>query len=349
MPSPPESYGNRPLQSDAVAGDLDSLDLQLIHHLQVDGRIPYAELARRVDVTEKTVRRRVSRLIDENFVTIAAVTDPALLGFGSLALALVTTDGTRSPVDLAAGLAQLPETDYVTSTTGPYPVVLELVCADARELHDVAFGTIARTPGVRSVELLPYLRLHYQQAGLSANLVDHGVRPRTLDETDRAILSRLAVDGRAAFRDFAAALGVSETTIRFRYNRLLESNAARVMCIVNPLRLGYRYSSWVTIRVAGRTRAEEVAEALTRLDAVSYVALTAGRWDVLTEVITRTGEDLITVLDNEIRGIDGVASLESWIYITCHYKAVRPRPRRMTGDLDAYGLDPKPVASQDVS
>lgn len=330
MPTPPELQGNRPLQSDPVGGDLDSLDRQLIHHLQIDGRIPYAELARRVEVTEKTVRRHVSRLLDENFVTIAAVTDPALLGFGSLALALVTTDGTRSPVDLAAEFAQLPETDYVTATTGPYAVVLELVCTDARELHDVAFGAIARTPGVRSVELLPYLRLHYQQAGFSATLADHGVRPRALDETDRAILSRLAVDGRAAFRDFASALGVSETTIRFRYSRLLESNAARVMCIVNPLRLGYRYSSWVAIRVGGRTRAEEVAEALTRLDAVSYVAITAGRWDVLTEVITRTGEDLIAVLDGDIRGIDGVVSVESWIYITCHYRAVRPRRTQTT-------------------
>jgi DNA-binding Lrp family transcriptional regulator len=334
MPSPPEHGGNRPLQSDPVADDLDALDRQLIHHLQIDGRIPYAELARRVDVTEKTVRRRVSRLLDENFVTIAAVTDPALLGFGSMALALVTTDGSRSPVDLADELAHLPETDYVTATSGPYAVVLELVCTDARELHDVAFGTITRTPGVRSVELLPYLRLHYQQAGFSSTLTDHGVRPRALDETDRAIISRLAVDGRAAFRDFASALGVSETTIRFRYSRLLESGAARVMCIVNPLRLGYRYSSWVAIRVSGRTRAEEVAEALTRLDAVSYVAITAGRWDVLTEVVTRTGEDLLSVLDNGIRGIDGVASMESWIYITLHYKAVRPRSTQAAADHD---------------
>lgn len=306
--------------------DLDGLDLQLIDHLQVDGRIPYAELARRVEVTEKTVRRRVSRLIDEGFVTIAAVTDPASLGFGSMALALVTTDGTRSPVDLADELARLPETDYVTVTTGPFAVQVELICTDTRELHDVAYGKIAATPGVAAVELLPYLRLHYQQARFSGvRGTRDGVRPRQLDETDRAIISRLAVDGRDAFRDFAAALGVSETTIRFRYARLVDSGAVRVMCIVNPLRLGYRASSWVTIRVDGRGSANAVAEALTRLEPVSYVALTSGRWDVLAEVVTDSGETLLSVLDNDIRGIEGVSALESWLYIALHYKAVRPR------------------------
>lgn len=327
----------RTLQSDLAGADLDALDLALIDRLQIDGRIPYAELARRVEVTEKTVRRRVSRLLDERYITIAAVTDPSLLGFASMALVLVTVDGTRPPVELADELALLPQTDYVTVTTGPFAVQVELVCTDVRELHDVTFGRISAIPGVGSVELLPYLRLHYQQARFSGvRSEDGGVRPRQLDETDRDIISRLAVDGRAAFRDFASALGVSETTIRFRYGRLVDSGVVRVMCIVNPLRLGYRYTSWVAIRVDGRGRAQEVAEALTRLEPVSYVALTSGRFDVMAEVATASGESLLSVLDGDIRGIDGVASLESWLYITLHYKVIRPR---QSGDVPAHDND----------
>jgi DNA-binding Lrp family transcriptional regulator len=178
--------------------------------------------------------------------------------------------------------------------------------------------------------------LHYQQARFSGvRTGQDGVRPRQLDDIDRAIISRLALDGRAAFRDFAAALGVSETTIRFRYGRLVDSGAARVMCIVNPLRLGYRFSSWVAIRVDGRRSAQEVAEALTQLEAVSYVALTAGRWDVLAEVVTGNGEDLLAVLDDDIRGIDGVTAVESWLYIALHYKAIRPRPTNGTPGHDS--------------
>lgn len=334
MPPSAELATARTLLSDPGYTDLDAVDRQLIELLQADGRIPYAELGRRADITEKTARRRVSRLLSEGYISIAAITDPAVLGFHALGLALLTVDGSRTPVELAAELAHLPEADYVTAVTGPYGVVLELVCTDARELHDVAFGRIATLPGVGSVELLPYLRLHYQQARLSGALADGAVRPRPLDDVDRAILTRLAVDGRAAFRDFASALGLSETTIRSRYSRIVETGAARVMCIANPLRLGYRHSSWVAIRTDGRAGAQKVAEALTRVDAVSYVALTAGRWDVLAEVLTTRGEDLLDALDERIRGLDGVTAMQAWPYISVHYKAIHPR--------DAGDLSPAP-------
>lgn len=312
------------LQADARTTDLDATDLELIDHLQIDGRMPYTELARRMQVTEKTVRRRVARLLDARYITIAAVTDPRSLGFDCMALVLISIDGTRPPVEIANELVTVPAVDYVTVTSGQFAIQAEVVCTDKQELYDVAFATIGSVAGVTSVEVLPYLRLHYQQARFSGPDLD-GVRPSPLDETDRAIIAHLATDGRASFRDFASTMGVSEATVRLRYAKLVESGAVRVMCIVNPLRLGYRFTSWVGIRVGEQGRAQDVAEALTRLKAVSYVAITAGRFDVLAEVVTETGESLLSVLDNEIRPIGGIAGVESWMYLTLFYKVIRPR------------------------
>jgi DNA-binding Lrp family transcriptional regulator len=312
--------------ADEAGTNLDALDLTLIDELQRDGRVPFAEVARRLAVTEKTVRRRVSRLVEQRYITIAAVTDPASLGFGGMALALVTTDGQRPASEVAAELANLPEADYVSVTTGPFAMEVELVGDDIAQLNAVATNQIRPVPGVRSVELLPYLRLHYQQARFSAQREDtSGVRPRPLDDTDRAIVSYLAADGRAPLRDIATALGVSEAKIRFRYAKLVESGAVRVMCIANPLRLGHRFTSWVAVRVGGSGRAQVVAEALTHLTSVSYVAITAGRCDVLAEVVARTGEQLLSILDEEIRTIEGVIEAQSWLYLGLHYKPIRPR------------------------
>lgn len=313
--------------------DLDTLDLMLIDELQRDGRVPFAQVARLLGVTEKTVRRRVARLVEQRYITIAAVTDPASLGFGGMALALVTTDGQRSPAAIAADLAQLPEADYVSLTTGPFTMQVELVGDDIAQLNSVANDKIRPVPGVRSVELLPYLRLHYQQARFSAHRDDtEGIRPRPLDDTDRAIVAHLAVDGRAALKDIAAALGVSEAKIRFRYAKLVDSGALRVMCIANPLRLGHRFTSWVAVRVGEHGRAQVVAEALTRLTSVSYVAITAGRCDVLAEVVARTGEQLLSILDDDIRTIEGVMEVQSWLYMGLHYKPIRPRGMGVTAD-----------------
>lgn len=311
---------------DEGSADLDTLDLLLIDELQRDGRVPFAEVARRLSVTEKTVRRRVSRLVEQRYITIAAVTDPASLGFGGMALALVTTDGQRPAADLAAEFAQLPEADYVSVTTGPFAIQVELIGDDIAALDGVATQKIRPAAGVRSVELLPYLRLHYQQARFSAQRDDTaGVRPRPLDDTDRAIVAHLAADGRAPLRDIATALGVSEAKIRFRYAKLVESGAVRVMSIANPLRLGHRFTSWVAVRVGEHGRAQDVAEALTRLTSVSYVAITVGRCDVLAEVVARTGEQLLSILDEDIRTIEGVIDVQSWLYMGLHYKPIRPR------------------------
>jgi hypothetical protein len=77
--------------------------------------------------------------------------------------------------------------------------------------------------------------------------------------------------------------------------------------------------------VGGHGRAEDVAEALTHLASVSYVAITAGRCDVLAEVVADSGESLLAILDTEIRTLEGVVGIESWLYVALHYKAIRPR------------------------
>ncbi|BBW99966.1 AsnC family transcriptional regulator [Mycolicibacterium moriokaense] len=314
---------------------LNPSDLELIDYLQLDGRMPFTELARRTGVTEKTVRRRVARLLSSRFITIAAVTDPSALGFDCMALVLITVDGSRRPVHIAEELVALPEVDYVTVTTGEFALQAEVICTDKQELYDIAFGTIGSVAGVASVEVLPYLRLHYQQARHSgAPSEAGGVRPKLLDDTDRAILTELAVDGRASFRDFATRLGVSEATVRQRYAKLVDSGAARVMCIVNPLRLGYRSTSWIGIRIGEKGRAQDVAEALTRLSAVSYVAITAGRFDLIAEVVAKTEEVLLAVVDDQIRTIEGVAAVDIWMYLTLFYKAVRPRRAEGSGGHD---------------
>ncbi|MDS1113408.1 Lrp/AsnC family transcriptional regulator [Gordonia westfalica] len=315
--------GSGPSGTDA---DLDAVDHALIDVLQADGRARYSDLARLVDLTEKTVRKRVARLLAEGFITIGAVTDPARLGFGATALALLTVDGTRPPTIIAAELARLPQVDYVTVTTGPFVIQVELICVDGAELREVLTQDIRSLPGVGQVEVLPYLRIHYQEARFHRDDVENsGVRPRELDSLDQRIVARLAVDGRASFREVARELDVSEATIRQRHARLTESGAVHVMAIVNPLRMGYSHTCWVGIRLAPGARAQDVAEGLTKLSRTSYVALTVGRYDVLAELVTGSGDELLDALDDGVRLIPGVGTTEIMVYEELHYKALLPR------------------------
>ncbi len=60
---------------------IDEAAKQIISLLQRDGRMSYAEIGKRVSLSEAAVRQRVSKLTDAGVMQIVAVTDPSQLGF----------------------------------------------------------------------------------------------------------------------------------------------------------------------------------------------------------------------------------------------------------------------------
>mgnify|MGYP000069202744 FL=1 len=87
----------------------------------------------------------------------------------------------------------------------------------------------------------------------------------------------------------------------------------QVVAVTDPLQLGFYRQAMVGIRVSGDTTV--VAEALSQLAAVDYVVLTAGSFDILAEVVCENDDDLIELLNRQIRGIDGVQSTETFVYL----------------------------------
>jgi Lrp/AsnC family transcriptional regulator, regulator for asnA, asnC and gidA len=69
----------------------------------------------------------------------------------------------------------------------------------------------------------------------------------------------------------------------------------------------------IGVRCTGDTTA--VAERLQALSAVDYVVLTAGSFDILVEVVCENDDDLIRLLNKEIRGIPAVQSTETFVYL----------------------------------
>jgi Lrp/AsnC family transcriptional regulator for asnA, asnC and gidA len=137
--------------------DLDRVDKAIIQELQLDGRMPYTELSRRVGLSQPATRQRVNRLIDRGSMQVVAVTDPSTLGFDYPAMVGVDVDG--DIVEIADRLAQLEEVSYLIITAGRYDILAEVVCTDADHLLRFVNEQIRPLAGVSSVELFNYLRL----------------------------------------------------------------------------------------------------------------------------------------------------------------------------------------------
>ena len=137
-----------------------------------------------------------------------------------------------------------------------------------------------------------------------------------LDDVSKAIIEQLQSDGRRSYAEIGKAVGLSEAAVRQRVQKLTEAGVMQVVAVTDPMQLGFYRQAMVGIRVAGDTT--NVAEELGKLPAVDYVVLTAGSFDILAEVVCENDDDLIELLNKQIRQIEGVQSTETFVYLRLH-------------------------------
>ncbi|KZX22231.1 Lrp/AsnC family transcriptional regulator [Rathayibacter tanaceti] len=141
-------------------------------------------------------------------------------------------------------------------------------------------------------------------------------RPIQLDEVSKAIIEQLQADGRRSYAEIGKAVGLSEAAVRQRVQKLTESGVMQIVAVTDPMQLGFYRQAMIGVRVTGDTR--EVADRLASIPAVDYVVLTAGSFDILAEVVCENDDDLIALLNEEIRSLAGVLSTETFVYLKLH-------------------------------
>ncbi|MEO6115482.1 MAG: Lrp/AsnC family transcriptional regulator [Pseudolysinimonas sp.] len=141
-------------------------------------------------------------------------------------------------------------------------------------------------------------------------------KPSVLDDVSKAIIEQLQTDGRRSYAEIGKAVGLSEAAVRQRVQKLQESGVMQVVAVTDPMQLGFYRQAMIGIRVTGDTT--RVARLLGEIPAVDYVVLTAGSFDILAEVVCENDDDLIELLNQRIRGIEGVQSTETFVYLRLH-------------------------------
>lgn len=137
-----------------------------------------------------------------------------------------------------------------------------------------------------------------------------------MDDTDRAILRELQVDGRIPYADLGPKVGLSPSAARLRLQRLIDTKAVQVVGVTDPMTTGQQTMALLGLRIDGDPRA--VADELSRHDEVVYTVLTAGSFDLFAEVVCSKPRDLLDFINDVVRPVEGVASAENFPYFAIH-------------------------------
>ena len=138
-------------------------------------------------------------------------------------------------------------------------------------------------------------------------------RPAPLDDVAKAIIEQLQHDGRQSYASIGKQVGLSEAAVRQRVQKLVDTGVMQIVAVTDPMQLGFARQAMIGVNVTGAF--EPVADALAELDEVDYVVVTAGRYDLLVEVVCETDEHLLDLISSRIRSLEGVVSTETFMYL----------------------------------
>lgn len=144
--------------ADVSTGALDETDAAIIEELYTAPRMAFREIARRVDVSEATVRTRVRRLEESGVLRFTAFVDPSGFGRGVLGVALVDVEASRHD-QVVAELSGWPEVVYLSTLFGTHSLQLQFSAGNEAELWRLVQAT--RTlPGVLAVHSQVEVEIH---------------------------------------------------------------------------------------------------------------------------------------------------------------------------------------------
>lgn len=131
-----------------------------------------------------------------------------------------------------------------------------------------------------------------------------------LDHIDRKIIAALQVSARRTNVELAAELGLTESTVRRRVEKLLSGDFVRVVAVADPLKNGYPVVAIFSIECQPSSLAH-VEEALLALDEFRFIGMTSGQYDFVAEAWFASLADLHTFMTGRLSSITGVQRIET--------------------------------------
>lgn len=284
-----------------------TLDESLLTVLHDNGRLSISEIARRLGVPRHRVEERMRTLTHSQMLRFVANVHPSLLGIHHYCHVLLWVDGPAGPV--AKRLSEMPNVPLVSAVTGDHDLVIEIGARDQSNLEEV-LTEIRTIPGVRATRASQHTRSFVSRFGADADLAATSFPP--LDSVDLQLVELLRNDGRLPYQTLSESVGLSIGAVRARVNKLIDSGMLRITALTNMVERTRNFMIGIGITSRGSTA--PISEALRRMPATEYGALTIGHFDLIATLSSGSMRSLQAALDTlcELPEVDHVSS---WMHL----------------------------------
>ena len=127
---------------------LDKLDYQIMRELHADARVSATDIARKTHSNERTIRKRIDRLITSGVFRLTAILDPEAFGYITAADIFLEADPAREK-QILERLMHMPEITYVAFGQGSNEISIEARFKNNDELREFLRTTLPSLSGVK--------------------------------------------------------------------------------------------------------------------------------------------------------------------------------------------------------
>ena len=158
--------------------EIDEIDLSIVNLLMEDGRMPASEVARVLGgVSERAVRYRIERMVEENLVRISAIVNPKMFGYSIIADIWLEVEA-DSILEVARKVTEFECVSYVACAIGESDVSIQIFARDNVEVYRFVTEVIGKIPGVRktTTSIVPIVLKDVYQWHVPASTVSRSDR-----------------------------------------------------------------------------------------------------------------------------------------------------------------------------
>ena len=167
------------------------------------------------------------------------------------------------------------------------------------DIPDVIINALRRS-GRRTNGVAPAGRRLILSIGDRRRSIHMALADNRIDDLDRRIILELQEDARRPYKEIASKLGVSESTISNRVNRLIRTGILKLEARVDPFKLANKVAAIIGIKLERRGHVQAVEE-IAKIPGVSAVYVATGKYDLFIEVMEASIADLNDFLFHKSR------------------------------------------------
>ena len=136
---------------------IDEVDMKIIDVLEENGRAPNNEIAARLQISEGTVRNRIKKLTECEFLKVKGLTNPNKRTDKQLIFILTKLESTKKWEETASKIAELTDVKSVSMITGRFDLLIKLFIEPHKLIeflsHDLSgIGTISSTESLVTIK-----------------------------------------------------------------------------------------------------------------------------------------------------------------------------------------------------